>query len=131
MEDDNSENGASACEAAATFIRGALLLQEKWVMMIVHSLLGGSISFNELMRRGGVNTTTLTQRLGLLERAGVLVKTIHSTMPPRTSYELTEAGLALRPVLEAIADWSDKHLPALDAAQRCPGTEECPDGGVD
>lgn len=88
-------------------------------MMIVHSLLGGSISFSELMRRGNVNTTTLAQRLNLLEQAGVLVKTIHSTMPPRTSYELTEAGLALKPVLEAITEWSGKHLPAL---------KECPSG---
>ena len=120
MQDDDPKTGASPCEAAATFLRGALLLQEKWVMMIVHCLLAGSISFNELMRRGSVNTTTLTQRLNLLERAGVLVKTIHSTMPPRTSYELTEAGLALRPVLDAVTEWSAKYLPTLDTSQECP-----------
>ncbi len=123
MQDENCQGAASSCEAAATFIRGALLLQEKWVMMIVHSLLGGSISFNELMRRGGVNTTTLTQRLNLLERAGLLVKTIHSTMPPRTSYELTEAGLALKPILDAITEWSGKYLPALEEGPGCPGEE--------
>ena len=35
-----------AHRSALRVIRGALLLQEKWVLMIVHSLLGGSISFN-------------------------------------------------------------------------------------
>lgn len=94
----------------ADFVRGALLLQEKWVLLIVHSLMEGSISFGELMRRGNVNTTTLSQRLSLLVSAGILTRTVHATMPPRTSYELTESGLALKPVLEAITQWSGEHL---------------------
>lgn len=110
---DNKHNTSAedyAGEDCAGFLQGALLLQEKWVMMIVFSLLSGPIGFSELVRRGNINTTTMTQRLNLLEEAGVVTKTIHSTMPPRTSYELTEAGLALGPVLEAIAEWSAKHL---------------------
>jgi DNA-binding HxlR family transcriptional regulator len=111
VQDKRLETETEPCTAFSDFIRGALLLQEKWVLIIVFSLLSGSTGFSELMRRGNVNTTTLTQRLNLLEQAGILVKTIHSTMPPRTSYELTEAGLALRPVLEAIDAWSGKYLP--------------------
>jgi len=123
MEDEDHKDQASACDAVRTFARGAMLLQEKWVLMIVHGLLAGPINFNELMRRGSVNTTTLSQRLNLLEQAGILVKTIHSTMPPRTSYELTEAGLALRPILDAITEWSEKYLPASDGLPGCPGSE--------
>ena len=89
-----------------------MLLQEKWVLIIVHILLDGSISFNELMRKGNVNTTTLTQRLNLLEEAGVVKKTVHSMMPPRTSYRLTTAGTALKPVLDAVTEWSSNHLQA-------------------
>ena len=125
MQGDDDKTEVSPCDAAATFIRGALLLQEKWVLMIVHCLLAGSISFSELMRRGSVNTTTLTQRLNLLEQAGVLVKTIHSTMPPRTSYELTEAGLALGPILESIAEWSGKYLSHLEESPEC-SSDGCP-----
>jgi len=128
MQDEKHETEEVPCRLTAqtaAFLRGALLLQEKWVLLIVHSLLGGSISFNELMRRGGVNTTTLTQRLNLLEGAGVLTKTVHSTMPPRTSYALTEAGQALRPVLDAIAAWSGTHLPARERAGDCPGEAPC------
>ena len=77
-----AEAEAHSCDHAADFIRGALLLQERWVLMIVFSLLTGPIGFSELMRRGNINTTTLAQRLNLLEQAGLLVKTIHSTMPP-------------------------------------------------
>jgi DNA-binding HxlR family transcriptional regulator len=111
VDNERPETETEPCAVFSDFIRGALLLQEKWVLIIVFSLLSGSTGFSELMRRGNVNTTTLTQRLNLLEQVGILVKTIHSTMPPRTSYELTEAGLALRPVLEAIDAWSGKYLP--------------------
>ena len=114
MQEDMCEN--------TDFVRGALLLQEKWALMIVHSLLEGSISFCELLRKGNINTTTLSHRLNLLEQAGILVKTIHSTMPPRTSYELTEAGLALRPVLDSITEWSGKYLPVLEKPAQCPSS---------
>jgi len=126
MKENNDTTISEPCASAAIFIRGALLLQEKWVLMIVHSLFGGAIGFSELMRRGNVNTTTLTQRLNMLEHAGLLIKTIHSTMPPRTSYELTEAGLALKPVLEAITDWSAKYLTDLELAEGCPELAACP-----
>ena len=58
----------------------------------------------------------------------MLTKTIHSTMPPRTSYALTEAGQALRPVLDAVAAWSAAHLPVRERAGECPG--EAPCGGA-
>ena len=103
---------------AADLMRGVLLLQEKWVLLIVFSLLSGPLSFCDLMRRGTINTTTLTQRLHLLEEAGLLTKTIHSAMPPRTSYALTEGGLALKPILDAIAAWSGAYL----ADHRCPAS---------
>jgi DNA-binding HxlR family transcriptional regulator len=88
-----------------------LLLQEKWNLLIVHSLLQQPLGFNEMARRAGpINATTLAQRLGQLERAGVLAKTVHSTMPPRTSYALTESGQALAPVLDAIATWAERYV---------------------
>ncbi len=101
-----------------SLVLGIGLLQEKWAMLIVWRLMSGPCGFNELSRKGGgLNVTTLSQRLAMLEEAGLLTKTIHSTMPPRTSYELTPAGQALRPVLEGIESWSEKHLPVEKA---CP-----------
>ena len=94
------------------------------MLPIVYSLLAGPTGFSELMRRGNINTTTLTQRLNLLEQAGLLVKTIHSTMPPRTSYELTEAGLALKPLLDSIAEWSQRYLFPVGVSEACPGADD-------
>jgi DNA-binding HxlR family transcriptional regulator len=91
------------------------LLQEKWAMAIVHVLLQGPNGFNEVGRGAGeINASTLAQRLVRLEEAGLVHKTVQSTMPPRTSYELTEAGRALKPVIAAIERWSERHAPTAE-----------------
>jgi len=88
------------------------VLQEKWTLHIIRSLLSGPKGFNELSRAvGGCNPATLAQRLEKLEHLGIISKTIHSTMPPRTSYALTEAGQALQAVIEAVDRWGRRYLP--------------------
>jgi DNA-binding HxlR family transcriptional regulator len=113
-----SDQDSNARCPSPRVITAILLLQEKWNLLIVQSLLEHPLGFNEMARRAGpVNATTLAQRLGQLERAGVLAKTVHSTMPPRTSYALTEAGQALAPVLDAIATWAERFI--TEAAPAC------------
>src|SRR5689334_9840367 len=78
------------------------LLQEKWTLHIIRALLEGPIGFNELGRRvGGCNPATLSQRLETLGEIGLLTRTVQSTMPPRTSYELTTSGVELQAVIDA------------------------------
>lgn len=92
------------------------LLQEKWTLHIVRSLLSGPKGFNELGRDiGGCNPTTLTQRLERLEASGIVAKEVQSTMPPRTRYSLTQAGLALQEVIDAVEHWGHKYLVAVPA----------------
>ena len=87
------------------------LLQEKWTLHIIRSLLQSAKGFNELSRAiGGCNSNTLAQRLEHLEQLGIINKTILSTMPPRTNYELTPSGIELYEVIEAIERWGVKHL---------------------
>jgi DNA-binding HxlR family transcriptional regulator len=86
------------------------LLQEKWVLHIIRSLLEGPLGFNELGRVVGANPTTLAQRLERLESLGIVQRTVHSVMPPRTSYALTSSGVALQDVIDAITRWGRDHL---------------------
>ena len=88
------------------------VLQEKWTLHIIRTLLEKPLGFNELGRIVGANHTTLAHRLERLERLGVLERTVHSVMPPRTSYTLTPAGVALQYVIDAIDRWARAHLPA-------------------
>ena len=117
------EDGDCSAAPSPRLAHALGLLQEKWTLFIVHALLSGPTGFNETGRKAGpVNTTTLAQRLARLEQAGLVRKTVHSTMPPRTSYELTEAGLGLRPVLASIAQWSERYMP--EPPSGCPSAEE-------
>ena len=87
------------------------MLQGKWTLHIVSSLLEGAKGFNELARAiGGCNPATLAERLDTLEQLGLLTKTVESTMPPRTSYELTRAGQALQEVVSSIDRWGQRYL---------------------
>lgn len=109
-------------------VRGVALIQEKWTLLIIGHLMAEPCGFNELARKAqGVSATTLSQRLSFLEDAGLVKKTIHSTMPPRTSYELTEAGRGLGPALQEIEAWSEKYLSAREVCELAQGMDlPCP-----
>ena len=94
------------------------VLQEKWTMHIVRALLDGPMGFNELGRTiGGCNPATLKLRLDHLEELGLVTRTVHSYMPPRTSYELAPSGVALQRVITAIDMWAREHLPGERVAE--------------
>ena len=86
------------------------LLAERWTPIIARNLLNGCRTFNEI-RQGapGISTALLAQRLDALERHGVLRRT--PTPAGRgATYELTEMGQALRPVLDAMGQWGARWL---------------------
>jgi DNA-binding HxlR family transcriptional regulator len=91
-------------------VQGIEVLQEKWVLHIVHTLLAGPRGFNAIGREvGGCNPTTLTQRLTRLETLGLIVKA-EGDGTCRACYRLTEAGAQLDGVIGAIHRWADAHL---------------------
>jgi DNA-binding HxlR family transcriptional regulator len=100
--------------------RSSELLAERWTPIIVRNLLNGCRTFNEI-RQGapGIPPALLTQRLQLLERYGVLVRTAKETGRGAT-YDLTEMGRALGPVCDALGQWGARWLEIeprhLDAA---------------
>ena len=120
---DRPGRGADAPEGLPVPLAAAVqLLQERWVLAILAVLLraaGAGLGFAELRRRaGGVNPTTLTDRLELLERERIVSRRVLSVMPARTEYRLTEAGEALRPTLEALETWAAAHRGGAAAARK-------------
>jgi DNA-binding HxlR family transcriptional regulator len=94
------------------------LLQTKWTLHVIRSLLEGPAGFNELSRAaGGCNPTTLTQRLDHLCRIGLVEKTVISALPPKTSYALTPEGARLEQVIGAIEGWARERDSAAPVAQ--------------
>ncbi|MFY1698103.1 MULTISPECIES: winged helix-turn-helix transcriptional regulator [unclassified Solwaraspora] len=82
-------------------------LRGRWTLHIVHALLDGPAGFNDLRRAvPAVGPSTLARRLGELEAAGIVSRTVIDTTPPGTRYALTATGIGLRPVLAELAAWA-------------------------
>jgi DNA-binding HxlR family transcriptional regulator len=90
--------------------RASEILAERWTPLIVRNLMFGADTFNAIAR--GVPTMSrsmLSKRLGELERAGV-VATSPKSVGAGSHYELTEAGADLAGVIEALAEWGERHV---------------------
>jgi DNA-binding HxlR family transcriptional regulator len=90
--------------------RSSELLAERWTPIIIRNLLNGCLTFNDI-RQGapGISTALLAQRLESLQRHGVLERRPSSTGRGST-YHLTEMGLALRAVCDAMGQWGARWL---------------------
>ncbi len=91
--------------------RAAEMLGERWTLLIIRELLLGPKRFSDLRGRlDGVSTSVLAQRLGRAEDLGLVRRA--SLEPPAASvvYELTEAGLALKPAIFELIRWGGRFL---------------------
>ncbi|HJQ22396.1 MAG TPA: helix-turn-helix domain-containing protein [Blastocatellia bacterium] len=90
------------------FHRAVELIGRRWSGAIIRAMLPGSQCFNEILATvPGLSDRLLTERLRELEAAGLLRRTVLPGPPVRVSYELTEAGRALEPVIEALGHWAE------------------------
>jgi DNA-binding HxlR family transcriptional regulator len=89
--------------------RALNLIGERWALLIVRELLLGPKRFTDL-RRGlpAASQSVLTQRLGELERAGVLRRRELGPPVGTQVYELTARGRELEPVLLGLSDWGSR-----------------------
>ena len=85
--------------------RAADLLGRRWVLAILYAAeQGGAVRFNEFKQvLEGIPPRTLAQRLVELEEAGVLERRVVDARPPRVEYRLTDEGLRLKRVVDAVA----------------------------
>ncbi|MEM5493204.1 helix-turn-helix domain-containing protein [Hoeflea sp. AS16] len=79
----------------------------KWKLAILKTLIfHGTKRFGELRREvDGVTQTMLTKQLRTLEADGLIRREIFAEVPPRVEYSVTEDGLSLKPVFEAMHCW--------------------------
>ncbi|MBP7861589.1 helix-turn-helix transcriptional regulator [bacterium] len=86
------------------------MISDKWKVIIIYKLKGGTLRFNELMRAlQGVTQKVLTSQLRQLEEDGLVSRKIYAEVPPRVEYSLTPLGESLTPVLEQLEQWAREH----------------------
>jgi DNA-binding HxlR family transcriptional regulator len=91
---------------------------DKWTVLVVVTLGGGSRRFNELRREiPSVSQRMLTLTLRNLERDGLVSRAVTPTIPPRVDYALTELGHSLQKPIMALSDWALDNVEAIHEAQ--------------
>jgi DNA-binding HxlR family transcriptional regulator len=88
------------------------LFGDKWTLVVLRTIFAGRHRFGEL---GGmaepIATNMLADRLQRLEDFGLIERRVYSERPPRHEYWLTPRGADALPILQAMAAWSQQHIP--------------------
>ena len=87
------------------------LIGDYWTPLIVRELLHGRQHFNDLIRSlPEISRSLLASRLKSMERAGI-VECLRRDARNATTYRLTQAGVELRGVLDAMSLWGERWTP--------------------
>ena len=93
------------------------LIDGKWKGVILYHLQNGTQRFGELRRlMPGITQRMLTKQLRALEDDRLIIRTVYAEVPPRVEYRLSETGESLRPVIDILKDWGEKHRERLSCA---------------
>ncbi|MFF5141662.1 winged helix-turn-helix transcriptional regulator [Streptomyces sp. NPDC013157] len=102
----------------------------KWSIGILIAAAHGPVRFTELERAiNGISRRMLTLNLRRLERDGLLVRTVHPTVPPKVEYSLTPMARELYTSLTELVGWAERHRAAIAEARAAYDTaaEQRPD----
>lgn len=84
------------------------LIGNKWKLLIIRNLETSSQRFGEL-KNGipGISQKVLTDNLRALEQDGLVDREVFPEIPPKVVYSLSEIGLKMKPILDAMKEWGE------------------------
>lgn len=105
-------NTLPACPVETTLT----LISDKWKVLIIRDLLGGTRRFSELRRSiGRISQKVLTSNLRQMEDDGLIHRKVYAEVPPRVEYSLTDTGQSLKPVIDTMWNWGKGYKAKLAA----------------
>ena len=105
-------NTLPACPVETTLT----LISDKWKVLIIRDLLGGTRRFSELRRSiGRISQKVLTSNLRQMEDDGLIHRKVYAEVPPRVEDSLTDTGQSLKPVIDAMWNWGEGYKAQLAA----------------
>ncbi|MBR0684354.1 winged helix-turn-helix transcriptional regulator [Bradyrhizobium manausense] len=90
------------------------MIGDPWSFLVHQEAFFGVRRFDDFQRNLNVARNTLTDRLALLVRHGLLKKDVYLTRPQRYEYRLTQRGLDTYPYALALTQWGDQWLSGTD-----------------
>lgn len=96
-----------------TIEAGIAMIGGKYKVMILYYLMQGALRYNQIAKALPKATPKmLSQQLKELESDGIIKRTLYPVVPPKTEYNLTPLGEALKPVIESLCAWSQYYYEA-------------------
>jgi DNA-binding HxlR family transcriptional regulator len=87
---------------------------DKWSILLLLTLAGGSARFNALGRvLPDISRRMLSETLKSLEADGLVWREVTPSTPPAVAYGLTGRGRALIVALRPLVDWAAAEAPAI------------------
>lgn len=88
------------------------LIEGKWKMHILFWLWKTNIlRYGELRKAlRPISHKMLSNQLKELESDGLIIRTEYPQVPPKVEYSLSEKGLSIMPVLQALCNWGHDHI---------------------
>lgn len=83
------------------------LISKRWNGLILSELLKGTKRFSDMETYLPISGRLLSDRLKLLEREGIVIRTVYSEFPVRIEYSLSDKGRALEPVIRELQQWAE------------------------
>lgn len=100
-----------ACPVATAIF----LIGGKWKLMILRNLKERPWRFNELQRSiEGISQKVLTDSLRQMIDDGLAYRHDYQELPPRVEYGLTELGMAMLPIVDALADFGSYYKSVVE-----------------
>lgn len=95
------------------------LIDSKWKSCILDELRHGSLRPSELHKvLPEASPRVLDLQLKELVEDGLVAKTIYPELPPRSEYSITELGMSLIPIIDAMLEWGQRNKQLFEAKYR-------------
>jgi DNA-binding HxlR family transcriptional regulator len=92
------------------------ILGDKWTLLVIRDMLAGKSTYGEFLSSPeSIPTNILADRLKRLSEKDIIQKTPYQDRPVRYTYQLTDKGVSLGPILKEVVDWGLKNITGTEA----------------
>lgn len=109
---ERDQTGDHEFRSRCSISRALELVGDKWTLLIIRDLMWHNKHTFQALQDSAerVPTNILSERLRRLQRWGLVERDAYQQRPVRYKYHLTDAGLALEPILQEVMQWGHHHL---------------------
>ena len=105
----NEKMVTSCCSVECSVEKALNVIGGKWSFLVIKNLFTGTKRFGELRKLlHDISPKSLTSCLRSLEENGIVARAVYPTVPVTVEYSLTDKGIELDDIINAMYAWGEK-----------------------